>query len=581
MDERDILRQAEKDGATLVLGAMPDGASPKTHLAAGPWCFEGLDETFPDWDRNFVFAPEPLRAPELLDFAVDASCALAADSIPQIARKLCPRGASLPPCYWEVLLAPWAIDVAKQIVERCLRVRAMVAAWGALPLRVPLLPAECRFSFATEHDFTLHGALSTNFSHWLMSRLLEAEWPEAWQKIPLPAVNERHENAAATGLKARLRDWLRERHLALPFPRLKGLGTLQALRLSLALLHKSHGPDKTLSLAENFSRIAKGAQADLPIDALPVFMLCLPDSLRVLKHPDSVAKDALGPRLRAASVIAYEDTAYRQRLALWRARGNRLMFIQHGGNYGQVRRVCDTGFVEYSQHAFITWGWRRHEGERGNFIPLPYPQIARIADAWHGSPDSPLLYVGTEMPLHGYRLDAHPTPLQLVAYRRAKERFFEAIGEDIRAKAAYRPYFDVPGTLTDAPWLLPRFPSLRRSTGPLLPQLLSCRLLVMDHHGTTQLEAFAANVPSVLFWSREAWPLTKENEALIDRLADAGIWHASPEEAATHIRRIWPDPLSWWMSAPVQEARKAFCERNALTVACDETPYWIETLEKL
>ena len=210
-------------GVTLVLGTMPRGAEPETHWAAGPWCFAGAEDFFPDWEDRFVFAPEPLRDLKVLERAAKEAQALCVDSLPALAARLCPHSAELPAPYWETLLTPWAIDVAKQIVERWQRVKAMTEAWGHLPLLVPLLPENCTFSFRGEHDFTLHGALGVAFNHWLLSRLLEAHWPEAWRKEMLPPLSEAYGDETPTDLKGRLRQWARRAQLRLLFPRLKGM----------------------------------------------------------------------------------------------------------------------------------------------------------------------------------------------------------------------------------------------------------------------------------------------------------------------------------------------------------------------
>ena len=47
-------------GSILVLGPMPLKAAPQTHIAAGPWCFAEREDFFPDWEENYLFAPDPL-----------------------------------------------------------------------------------------------------------------------------------------------------------------------------------------------------------------------------------------------------------------------------------------------------------------------------------------------------------------------------------------------------------------------------------------------------------------------------------------------------------------------------------------
>ena len=569
---------------TLVLGRMPLKADPAEYRAAGPWCFSEQEEFFPDWDKNFTFAPEPLVDFDLQQRACREVKALCADTLPLVADRLCAHARTLPPAYWETLLTPWAMNVAKQVVERWWRVKAMVQAWGHEPLHVPLLPRDCTFRFATGPDFVLHGALGHTYNHWLFSRLLEEVFPPAWSMEYLPAVQKNYGEEEQLSGKEKLRDVLRNIMLRLPCPRLKGMSIGQSLRYSLALLHKSHGPDKSRPQVE-YGSAATGIAADFPPSItrtlVTLFMASLPQLLANHKHPARLTPDPLGPRLRVASVLAYEDADYRQALAKWRGRGNRLMYVQHGSDYGQVRCVSDVEMVEYSQHAFGTWGWKEHQGSAGNFIPLPYPQLDGLEGRWQGKNGENLLFVGTEMPAFPYRLDAHPSPLQVVEYRKDKARFFEQLGRDLQAHSLYRPYFPVPGSLRDADWVLARFPSVRMATGMLASHLYACRLLVLDHNGTTLLESLVANIPMVLFWRREAWALTDEATALLDMLAQAGIWHETPQKAAAKAAEVWHDPLGWWMSDKVQQARREYCAQQALTVPGGPNPYWLKMLKSL
>lgn len=294
----------------LVLGLMPRGADPDTHWAAGPWCFDTEEDFFPGWEDSFVFGREPLRDPATLDRAVLMAQSLAVDSIPALGRHLLglqhrravenapvpsllgPEKVDLPGVYWETLLAPWACTVARQLVERWLRVRALVEDWGHLPLHVELLPEDCAFAFATEHDFVMSGALGADWNTWLMSRLLEAVWPERWTRsyaLPVCAsYGQPIPPEDSGGLKQRLRAWARSWVLRLPCPPLRGMRLHQALRYSLALLHPSRQPDASRPLAAHFGSAATGVKHDLPLDPLPFFIGALPQTLAELDHPGHI-----------------------------------------------------------------------------------------------------------------------------------------------------------------------------------------------------------------------------------------------------------------------------------------------------
>ncbi|MBO4369567.1 MAG: hypothetical protein J5803_05665, partial [Desulfovibrio sp.] len=440
-------------------------------------------------------------------------------------------------------------------------------------------PKDSHFDFACENDCTLHGALGVSFNHWLFSFLLDAvPIPPSWTVSLAERVSCVFQDKKPKTLKDALFLLANRLFLALPFPHLKGISISQSLRFSLALSHQSEGDDHSQPVATASDYEALNELA-LPCDPYPLFQMALPRSLKNLMHPKTIKKTKK-PHSRCASIKAYEDASYRQRLALFRAKGNRLFFVQHGGNYGQIRKACLTAMVEYTQHAFLSWGWKQHDTDTDCVYPLPYPQLARIRNAWHKKSET-LLFVGTEMPLFGYRLDAHPSPLQIVAYREAKRRFLTHLPDNLRNKLSYRPYFSVPSCLRDAEWLRRFFPMLSLCTGPLTEHMLGCSLLILDHHGTTLLEAMAANVPTVLFWQKDHWPLTTDCEAMLARFEKVGIFHETPEQAAAHIKAIWPHTLDWWQKNEVQAARMAFCHDYARIQKENEDRLWIECLQKL
>lgn len=555
---------------------MPQDASPGLFLASGPWCFCGQEDAFPHWESRFTFAPEPLADPAILPQAARAAQTLCVRLMPQAARLLSAEPESLPRTYWQILLAPWLMDLSSQLVERSLRCTAMRKAFGKRRLLVPVLSRECVFNFRDERDFTLRGSLGITFNYWLFSRLLESSWPENWQKVEAPAPEAPQAACKSPTISWWLRSALRKLAPDLAFPRLKGMNISQALRFSLALRKPCKTGDHSIDLEKAFDFEDDLARIELPSDLVPILKATMPESLKRLRHAP-IKKGRGKPRLRIAALAAHEDAAYRQKLAIFRAQGGRLAHVQHGGVYGMVETPCSAAITEYSQDIFFTWGWKLHGAAQGNFMPMPSLPLS-VPRIWQQG--QKLIFVGAEMPAYGRRLDSHPTPLQYIAYREAKSKFFNSLGTEMLARCLYRPYFRLPGTLADADWLLARFPSLDLCRGDLGNHIRNCRLLVLDHHGTTMLESLAWDVPMILYWNRKHWPLTKEGSALIDMLMQAGVWHPDPEAAAAQALRVWDDPASWWQSPAIRLARKKFCEAQARTSA-HVTREWLMKLESL
>jgi len=565
----------------LVFAHMPEGATPETHLAAGPWCFAGREDLFPDWEARFVFAPESLTRPAILESVKQHAWALTAHYLPRMGEHLnLERGVNLSAAFWEIALMPTMLMVSQMLVERWLRVQNLVEHWGNLSLRVPLLSANCAFSFESDYELSKQGFQGYAYNHWLFSRFLEAVWPFAWEAEILPPVRV-HAVPRAPGRREVLRKWARQIAYMLFFPHIKGFTPLQALKFSLALRGNRKQADCSASLPELARQytVPSIAEVRLPLDPWPFFLAAIPRCILHASLPGRI-RVASRKRVRVASVAAIQDTEYRLRLAAWRAAGHKLVYIQHGGNYGMLRCAATTPLEEYSQHAFITWGWKEQTPLWGNFIPLPHAQTSKILDRHHEA-DGKLLFVGNGMELSPHRLDSRPNPTQVVAYRRMKARFLSRLPHEIINQVSYRPYFDVPAALSDWPWIQARFPELDRCRGALESAMLSCRLMVLDHHGTTLNLAFAANTPLVLYWDPHAWELCPEGESLLALLHGAGIWHPTPEEAAGAVERIWPDVRDYWQSARIQSVRRRWCERFALSAGADFDAQWVCALRRL
>lgn len=563
---------------TLILGSVPENANPATHALAGPWCTAPASAE----EEGYRMPPEPLAEAEALETAARQARQLVSRLAPRLRDALnAVYGTDYDERYWDFVLAPWLVRAAETLVDRLHRAAGILETFGGLPLSVPVLPPSAAsavpdFAFADTRDFIMGGILNPQWNHWLFSRLLERRWPEKWTAVQAPRIERPALPRPPENVLKRL---ARTVLFSLPFPRIKGFSLRQSLELSLVLLLNRDRRDDTLPLRLLGDPSAPPLPLGFTEEEASLFILSiLPKSLKEAAIPLSLGHREARIRSRVVSVAACEDDAYRIKMALHRGRGCRMIFIQHGGEYGYVKTSVAYPLVEYRQHRFITWGWKRHGLLPGNYLPLPHPQLAALRGA-HREKRPALLLVGTEMALLPYTLKSMLRGRQHFAYREDKARFLAALPDALRAQSGYRPYFDVPSSLEDAPWLLRRFPEVTRSTGPLEPQMLGCRLLVLDHAGTTFAQALAADIPLLLYWNPETALFTPEAETLLGKLREAGILHDSPESAAAKAAEIWDDVPGWWAS--VRAACKPWAAQHALTNKDDVSHVWKMVLKEL
>lgn len=574
---------------TLILGAAPDSPLDELYVFAGPWCFAHCTDRF---NFNWTFPPEPFADPNSLEIAACQARQLIGVAAGHLAGVLNRHHkVELSAAFWDTALAPWLSTAVEIVVDRLWRLDVLRELYGDTPLRLPLPGREIP-RFVDSHDFLLRGALNPHWNHWLFGRLLEEDTPAAWKPealLPQPRVAE---NAAQSVVNVpppavSFRDRVRRLVYALPFPRLKGFRLRDSLHLSLTLMGNKNTVDHTLPLAA----FAEGTASPLSMNThalLAVLEEMLPQSLlNTLPRP--------WPRLcttRVAAVASADDDTLRLKLAWHAERGGRIIHLQHGGEYGTVRTAVAYAVAEYRHHSFVTWGWTcqdtgyvhtppRHgelPGGACHATPLPPPQLELLRQA-HTEESPTLLFVGTEMALIPYNLKSTRRTVQQLEYRAAKDSFLHALPQPLRAQTQYRPYFDLPCTLPDAPWLLERHPDVTRCTGPLEPHLLRCRLLVLDHLGTTLAQAFAAGTPLVIFHNPGHQPVAEDAVELLNLFADAGILFTSPTAAAAHCAAIWDDVPGWWNRPRVRKARDAFARRHALTTDGPVLPLWTHFLK--
>ena len=625
---------------TLVLGAMPDGATPQTHLASGPWCFAGREGRFPGWDgpsdgrdtagtANSAFEPDAAGFPMPDDPYPDArsmadEARAANGEVLRLIRQLGEETDAECGCrrserYWQMALGPFLLPAVHMLAERQRRVADLIRLHGGEPLRVELLPGDMPFSFRSILDFTVNGIQNANFNHYVFSRIVEAalaadtEGRIAWRAECLPPVAlHQATEILQKGIAGRCADALRRLLRDLPFPRYKGFSLGQALFLSLAVLGNGKGrADRTADRTLDFSLYGEpGFVWNFPAEKL--IRACLPLDLRngLQNAPKGRGKTRGNSPLRGMTPAFSQDDAYRLRLAELRESGCRLFCVQHGANYGNLLSVGILPF-EYGQHAFFTWGWREHGDLPVNARPLAHPLLAAICGA-HKERSPCLILVGTEMSPYLYRLKSRPLAKALLAYRQGKVRFFRELlalfgpraanapSPDASAASAltatepagmestetkpaapepaapellYRPYFKTAGGLDDAEYLRRHLPGIGLCAGDLTERMLGCRLLVLDHYGTTLHTALAADVPTLAFWNSDEWGMNAESERVLDALRQAGILHATPGEAARQAAAVWDDPAAWWQSAPVRQARALWLERYAMVGDGPDRPW--------
>ena len=99
------------------------------------------------------------------------------------------------------------------------------------------------------------------------------------------------------------------------------------------------------------------------------------------------------------------------------------------------------------------------------------------------------------------------------------------------------------------------------STYPTLREAFAhSKLIVCTYPQTTFIEAMHSNVPTILLYCEEHWPMHPQFDDLIEDLKTNNIIFTDPIKAAEHINAVWNDPAEWWLDAETQKAVNHFFE---------------------
>ena len=550
----------------LFLSQITDDFNPEQDLPLGPWCFLDKEDLYPEWE-SLPFEPDPFPNSENLAEASRVTCAFANNLVTPLAAHLNQQnGACYSDRFWRLMLLPWLITLVQTSWFNLHCVQQFIEKYKDEQISVELMSDSVDWKFKDTLDFIYRGTLNPVFEHWLFSRIVENLCPPSWITTYVQKDVEYKE------IISRNVSWKRTAYNEL-FPNLRcknvyGIGPISSIFWSifLSIKPRRYQNRNTIDGGECLADEIKW-----PFDFRKIIEKTMPLCFQNFKSINcGIVKAKLG-KFHLISPVHYYNESVKFKLGLSIEKGEGLIITQHGGSYGNAKVYPFPSEIEYKQWSFFSWGWTEQEDYPGNVQALSSPYLSKVCNK-HKTKFQNLILVGTRAHLFPLRLESVPQPLQNLSYRRNKVQFLESLNSNIFKEVFYRPYFNDYGSLKDRSYFMKKFADLRICEGELKPQILKCKLLVLDHPGTTLNVALAANIPMIGFWDKKAWAMCRQAIPFFDALEDAGVLFQTGQSAARKVNEIWDDVQGWWNQKLVQEARKNWCYQYARTSKL----WWLE-----
>lgn len=240
---------------------------------------------------------------------------------------------------------------------------------------------------------------------------------------------------------------------------------------------------------------------------------------------------------------------------------------QHGGGYGldyinrpeeHERSVCDI---------FYTAGWRKDK----KTIPMSVAKFSFNKSSKRGDINK-ILLVMNEMPRYLYRFHFQAISSQYLYYVLNPTLEFLSLCNN-RKMITIRSYPQHLHGWDTYERIQEHFDDCYFDDFSLSfnEQMIRSKILVLTCAHTTYLEALAANKPTIMFLNKKINCFHPDAVPYFTNLEKAKILHWSPESAAYHLNAVYENVDSWWNEDDVQEARRLFVDKYALS-----SPSWAD-----
>jgi len=244
--------------------------------------------------------------------------------------------------------------------------------------------------------------------------------------------------------------------------------------------------------------------------------------------------------------------------------GARLIGIQHGGGYGLFEMDSMLTYELRTVDYFFSWGWAL-PGEK--VIPLPSHLLSQRSVAksvLFTGKKTAITFVSSAHARFFNYFQSSPMGPQYEKYFGQQIEFFRQLRDEVKAQLLVRLY------PADYDWnnrhrLEDAIPGLRYDNPlvPFLQRALSSRLVISDNNQTTYLQTIGLNIPTLIFWDQELWPLHEKARPVFEILKRSNIFHETPGSAAAFLNDNYHRIEEWWGSPDVQSAVGTFRTRYA------------------
>lgn len=252
---------------------------------------------------------------------------------------------------------------------------------------------------------------------------------------------------------------------------------------------------------------------------------------------------------------------------------------QHGGDL-----YFNNDFIkkntERSYDYFISWKKNILSDER-NILSLPSPLLSKQLNSYKRQNDKVIL-VGAHMFKFNIGFDGwFINSKDSFNYRNSKVDLIKFLLKKENNNFHYRPYENSSNNmLKDFDFFKFKFEKLKSIKSNLHKEIQNCKLLILDHPGTTLSICLSMNTPFLIYIENLSYFGLDNNAPMIEDFLKNKILFKKLNDFKKHYETIKENPQIWWNNIEIQNLRTTFLEKYA---SCDNNwlRIWTKKLKQL
>ena len=286
------------------------------------------------------------------------------------------------------------------------------------------------------------------------------------------------------------------------------------------------------------------------------FPLCFLEDFNNFEKWSSKKLLPLNPKIIFSSFLLWKNSLSQYYIAKKTEEGTKLIYRQHGANFGAVEYATGEVHEKKACDKFLTWGWVEDKDkskiEKSGVRFLKIKKITKKVKKIIVTLRSRKRHVQT------IAIGAYGT-IRYTDYLKFSQKFLLSLNENVVKKITLRfpPHIKDYNSQDFYNVLGEKF--YQDNTQSFYDLILDDNFFLHTNHSTAFLETLAHNCPTIGVWDDKDFFLKKEYSKFYEEMKRVGIIHTDTIKAKNFINELNFEEINeWWQQKEIQNIKKEF-----------------------